>query len=318
MVTRLRSAAVAIGIGVATALLAPQSATAAPGDGDWQPADQSTQAGVNAPVTRQVRTCSLYAGGGSYGMTCRGAGSGSASYAEILAGEEPPDCWHEPVPEDFRVPRYAPEDLDETGHPKPGRWWLRTCLVGGLGPGPLEFSQEPEYLVRPEEPIRLTERQRLVLVGQFESRNIPEPFVELSPSATPRVLQSVAFSIPPVNRTGETIQVSGPGIGTVSMRARMTDLTIYPKGERPEPRVSCPDGGVRVELGETRATTPEACWYEWDRSSAHRSRGRYPVQSEATWVVEYEAGAGWTTLGTFMRDLTNLQPVTEVQTIVVP
>jgi len=323
----LRSALAAVGVSVAMVLLAPAAAPAAPDDGAFPGApstDPAEQSATNAPVTRQVRTCRLYAGNGAYGMTCRGGTGDSATYAEILGGEKPPRCWHEPVPEDFEVPRYTPEQLDEKGDPLPGRWWLLTCLIAGLDfdtlapQGDMEFSQEPEYLLAPTPPTRLTENQSLLLAGQRSTRQIPEPFAATSPSATPRVRQDIAFFVPPSQRTGETISVSGPGLGTVQMRARMTELVVHPTGVRPEPRVTCPGGGVQVGIGQSRAEVPQACWWQWDRSSAHRSRERYPVEVEARWVVEYEAGEGWTRLGAFTREQTITQVVTEVQTIVVP
>jgi hypothetical protein len=323
----LRSALAAVGVGVVMVLLAPTSATAAPGDGSYPGGTPGgTQAGTNAPVTAQVRTCSLYAGNGSYGMTCRGAVSASATYAEILGGDPVPTCWDEPVPEDFVPPRYEPDQLDEDGRPLPGRWWLNTCLVSGLTrpgaqpDGPMKFSQEPRYILAPDGPVVLTTNQELVLAGQRNVRSIPEPFAATSPSETPRVGQLVAFYVPPSNTEGETITVSGPGIGTVSMRARMTELVVYPTGGRPDPQVVCPGGGISVAVGEDRESTPDACWWRWTRSSAHRSRGVYPVQVVARWLVEYDAGegAGWTPLGDFTREQQVDQPVTEVQTVVVP
>jgi hypothetical protein len=306
-------------------LLAPTSATAAPGDGSYPGGTPGgTQAGTNAPVTAQVRTCSLYAGGGSYGLACRGATGEVLTYAEILKGQKPPDCWHEPVPEGFRPPRYEPDQLDENGDPKPGRWWIYTCLLSGINPetlapeGEMTFSQEAVYLLAPEQPIRLTTEQELVLVGEFTVRSIPLPLPAIAPSETPRVGQEVAFYVPRANTEGDTITVSGPGIGTVAMRARMTELVAFPTGGRPDPRVACPGGGIAVTVEEDRASTPDACWWRWTRSSAHRSKGQYPVQVEARWLVEYDAGAGWTPLGEFTREQTAPVAVTEVQTVVVP
>ncbi len=329
---RRRSAAAAVLGAVLLGLALP--AAAVPGGGgfdpppdppppatdvDWQP----TQPAPNAPVRRQVRSCSLYAGNGSYGLTCPGA-TGGATFAEILGAEPVPDCWHEPVPEDFRPPRHSEDELDREGRPKPGRWYLLTCLESGIDPatkqpdGRLRFSQTPDYVLATEPVRRLLPNQRRLIDGQYGERNIPEPFAATSPSETPRVGQDVAFYVPPSQRAGDTITVSGPGVGTVSMRARMTELVVWPMGTRPAPSVTCPGGGDRVVRGDTRETHPGACWWRWTRSSAHRADGLYPVQVEARWVVEYQAGGGWTELGTFTRQQQVDQEVTEVQTIVVP
>ncbi len=235
-----------------------------------------------------------------------------------------PDCWHEPVPEDFRPPRHTPDELGDDGRPLPGEWWLRTCLVRGIDrdtkrpTGRWSSPRSRSTSWTRSGPIRLTANQAVLLAGERNQRQIPEPFAATSPSESPRVGQDVAFYVPPSQRTGDTITVSGPGVGTVAMRARMTELVVWPLGTRPAPSVSCPGGGDRVERGETRTTTPDACWWRWDRSSAHRAGSTYPVQVEARWVVEYQAGGGWIELGAFTRDQQIDQPVTEVQTVVVP
>lgn len=276
------------------------------------------QEGTNEPATAQVRTCSLFAGDGSYGLTCRGGVVGTLTYAEILGPDPVPECWHEEVPPDFVPPRLDPDE------PRGGTWWLKTCLIGGIdretkeSTGELRFSQELDYVDPTEDVLVLTDRQEQVVEGQRDVSQIPFPFVQTSPSASPRVGQDVAFYSPPSNTRGSTITVSGPGVGTVSMRARMTGLSVWPDGNRPEPRVGCAGGGVEVGRDDTRASTPGACWWSFDRSSAHLADRAYPMFVSADWVVEYDGGAGWTTLGTFTREQVTDQPVTEIQTIVVP
>ncbi len=275
------------------------------------------QEGTNQPATAQVRTCSLYAGDGTYGMTCRGGTGDSATYAEILGGEAVPDCWHEDV-----LPGFEPPEVKEE-LPRGGRWYLRTCLTGGIDPetkvgnGELTFSQTPEYVAPPDRPIDLLPGQQIIVSGQRNTRQIPEPFVQPSPSAKPRVGQDLAFYVPESNTSGATITVRGPGIGTVQMRARMTDLTVWPKGTA-SPVVSCPGGGLEVTRTDTRDALPNACWWRFDRSSANQPNNRYPMQVQAGWVVEYNADGAWQTLGTFTKEQGILQRVVEVQTIVVP
>jgi hypothetical protein len=249
-------------------------------------------------------------------MTCRGATGDSLTYAQILGSEPVPDCWHEEVPEDFT----PPESHDEL---EPGgTWYLRTCLESGINKhkqadGPLRFSQEPEY-VMPDEVLVLLPGQEIIVTGERNTRQIPEPFVQTSPSEKPRVGQDVAFYVPPSNTVGSTITVSGPGIGTVQMRARQTELVVWPEGTRPAPVVDCPGGGIDVAATDTRESRPGACWWSFERSSASQPGDTYPMQVEAAWVVEYNGGGDWQVLGRFTRQQQIEQEVREVQTIVVP
>ncbi len=321
MTTRIRpAAAVLLSLVLAGACLVgagalpAQAGTAVGGD---QTAAPSQQKHTNDPVQRQVRTCTLYAGSGSYGMTCRGATGESASYAEILGNEPVPTCWHEDVPPGFKPPKVRGE------LPPGGKWYLRTCLVSGIDPetkqpnGRMRFSQEPEY-VAPDNPIELLPGQEIIVAGVRDVRQIPAPFVQTSPSAKPRVGQQLAFYVPPANTVGSTISVSGPGLGTVQMRARQTGLQVWPLGTRPAPAVNCADGGVQITTHDTRETQPNACWWTFEHSSSDQRNNRYPMHVEANWVVEYNADGDWLELGRFTREQENRQWVPEVQTIVVP
>ena len=265
-----------------------------------------------------MRTCTLYANSASYGMTCRGGTGDSATYAEILGSEPVPTCWHEDVPEGFKPPKVKGE------LPPGGTWYLKTCLVSGINPetkepeGRMRFSQEAEYVAPPDRKVDLLPGQAIIVSGVRNVRQIAAPFVLTSPSAKPRVGQNLAFYVPPANTVGETISVSGPGLGTVQMRARQTGLVVWPLGSRPAPAVDCPGGGVQVTTRDTRETRPDACWWTFDHSSADRPNNRYPMQVEAAWVVEYNADGDWLELGRFTREQQNNQWVPEVQTIVVP
>ena len=286
------------------------------------------QAGVNAPVhpagahLQPVRRQRLV----RHDLPRR-APARSASYAEILAGDPVPDCWHEPVPEDFRPPRYTPRTTwTRTAGRSPASWWLRTCLIRGLTPdrgrtgrwsSPRSRStswrpraadpadREPGRSCSPGSATPGRSRSR----SPRSRRRPPRGWGRTSRSRSRRRTAPATRSRSP-----------GPGIGTV-VDARPDDRA----GRRTRPaRGPSPGSRARAaasasSVGETRATTPDACWWRWDRSSAHRSRGPSTRcrSRPAGWSSTRPAPAG-STLGAFTRDQQIDQPVTEVQTIVVP
>jgi hypothetical protein len=278
-----------------------------------------------------VRTCRLYAEPESFGLTCRNGTDGFDSIKKILGGDPLPDCWDDQLPPDLAAAK-ADETAQHRAAGDQGKFYLHVCLKGvdpetlQVEPGGIRYTQTPLWIEPPDQPKTLTDRQRGLVRTADQSQRIPLPVVATSPSTTPRVGQDVSFWVTNARQTSQLV-VDGPGVGRVAMRGRLVFLEVTP--DPAQSSVGCQGAGLRADRADTPSTAPGACWWHYDRSSATQSGQSqalngsvlpaYDVQTAATWVVEYDTGDGvWRTLATFDRRQALQQPVTEIQTLVVP
>jgi hypothetical protein len=275
---------------------------------------------ATGPVHRQVKTCRLYASDLGFGMLCNRITGGGLSIRQILGGEPLPGCWQEELPADLQS-EYAALQAERIRSGSQGAFWLQTCLHG-IDPktlrvtGEVTFTEEVVWINDGDPVVRLTPGQaRLVTIERHEA-TIPLPTVVTSPTVRPRVDQDVAFRVVNDNQVGPLL-FNQPGVGPVQMRARLIHLQVTPQPGAAA--VNCPGTGVQVTATDTPASRPQACWTKYTRSSAAQPGQTYAVQAVTSWTVEYSTGGGpWQALATVEKRQTSLQPVTEVQTVVVP
>ena len=280
----------------------------------------NTQVRTGVP-SKKVGKCRMYANESRFGMVCRKYKGGDRSVGEILQGDKVPECWDEPLPEDL-VDEYAPyaADLEANGHK--GRFVLRNCMKG-IDPetleitGEVEFTEEVRWLEEGDPGLPdLTANQRELVAIEGGQGTIPLPTLMTTPTVRPRVGQQVAFSL--ADGEPAVTPVVHPAAASVTMRARMTQLRVTPEtGSR---RVTCPNGGIQVAVGDTPTSLPAACWWRYTHSSSTQPEGLYPVLAEARWVVEYAANAEtgpWQQFAVFTKEQTTMQTVTEVQTVAI-
>ncbi|WP_432535850.1 hypothetical protein [Kineococcus arenarius] len=138
-----------------------------------------------------------------------------------------------------------------------------------------------------------------------------------SPSTTPRVGQTIAFS------RGEPEEPRELVSGDVRMRAVMEELVVEP-GEEPGTTVRCAGRGDQLAAGATVRSGPGLCSYTYRSTSAGRTHAGTPdnftVRATEVWRIEVsrDAGATWETLQVVELETETGLRVTEVQTLVVP
>ncbi|MDQ1289086.1 MAG: hypothetical protein QG622_2652 [Actinomycetota bacterium] len=305
---RAALAGATLALAVAVAGMAPPAAA--------YPGNENTTAGVttppppSGPVRRTVKTCRMYANNVSFGMRCGLSTLTGRTIQQILGGDPVPGCWHEPLPADL-TDEYAELLREKASQGERGAFYLKTCMK--IAEPEVTFSEEIVFLPEGEPPTTLTRNQRTLVAIEAKESRIPMPTIASSPSVRPRVMQDVAFRV--VNDTS-TPTITDTRSGTkVEMRARLVHLRIIPMTGAAA--VGCSGGGVEVTAADTRTARPDACWYRFPRSSAAEPGQTYPVRAIASWTVEYSTGGVWTPLATIEKQQTALQPVTEVQTMVV-
>jgi hypothetical protein len=285
----------------------------------------------DGPQTTTVRTCRLYAEPESFGLTCRHGTDGFDTIRQILGGDPLPDCWDDQLPPDLAI-ALAPEVAQNRDKGLKGDFYLHVCLKGvdpktlKVEPGGIHYTQNPVWIEPPARPTTLTDRQRGLVATADQNQRIPLPVVATSPSTTPRVGQDVSFWVTNDRQTAPLV-VAGPGVGRVVMRGRLVFLQVTP--DPSQSAVGCRGAGLRADRADSPTSAPGACWWRYARSSATQPGQSqavdgavlpaYDVPTVATWVVEYDPGDGvWHTLATFERRQALEQPVTEIQTLVVP
>jgi len=302
-----------LGAGLVTVIVtATPAAAGGAGDGGG-----SGGSGSTIPITESSGGCSMYANRSSFGFDCVAGSSQALSIREVLGGDPLPTCWHE------RLPATLAESYADAAAAKgeDGAFWLRICLEGidsETLTGTARFTRSVVWLASAEPPVRLTERQRLLVVYQGGDGSLAS--VVVTRPVQPRVGQDVAFTVRPVDARLAAPTVVGPigePGGALRMRAGVIRLQVEPEPGR---YVACEGAGLEVAPGDTRLTRPDACWWTFARSSAAQPGRRYPVRALATWRVEYEGGAAWLPLAAHIigRDTTTQVPVSEIQTLVVP
>lgn len=272
---------------------------------------------ASGPVRKTVKSCRLYASQSGFGMRCGSLSGDGSTVKEILGGDPLPDCWHEPLPEEL-VADYAELRAAQLAAGEKGDFWLETCMKG-IDPvtlrvtGEVTFTEEVVWVPEGTPVITLTRNQQVLVAIEAKSARIPLPSVATSPAVRPRVQQDVSFRV--VNDV-EAGPVTYSRNGTlVEMRARLVHLRIVPQPGATA--VNCPSAGVEVTATDTRATRPDGCWFTYPRSSAAQPGRTYEVRAVTSWTVEYSTGGAWIPMATIEKEQITLQPVTEVQTLVV-
>ncbi|MEZ0165127.1 hypothetical protein AB2L27_10165 [Kineococcus sp. LSe6-4] len=161
----------------------------------------------------------------------------------------------------------------------------------------------------------LTTGQRRYLTRAEARGGIVEGTLRTTPSRTPRIGQTVAFS---------AVAASAPTIalGRSRMRGVLTSLEVQPgePGRRP---ATCTGPGRELRAGEGERTGPDVCSFRYARTSAAGTGDTpdtYAVSGTQTWRIEASAddGATWDLLREVRRSVRVDLRVTEVQTLVVP
>jgi hypothetical protein len=238
------------------------------------------------------------------------------SIKEILDGDPVPTCWHEPM---TQAEKDALSLQDEPG-PDGYTWYWKRCLTGvgkdgKVQPGGIGFTESWDPV--PNDPVKfkdafleLTVNQAKLIQVESRDGQIPYPVAGTSPSAVPRVNQHIAF----FDGTDHEVTVS---VGAVLMRARVESLTVHPEGEG-GPVLECQGPGVKVEAGDTPASKPDACWYQYKKSSAGEPEQMFAVPIEAHWGVDIRrANGSWVHFNDFTKKSVTQLRVTEIQALVV-
>lgn len=256
--------------------------------------------------------CHMYGSAAGYGVVCPSAGGGSLR--DVLGGSSVPTCWYEDPPDSF-VPPFELFDGDDR------RWYLKGCMAGfndrAVQTGQIIFAFDFEPRL-PQYAFRLDERQREFLRRIQQNAQIPLPVVQSAPSASPRIGDDTAFYVLEEFAEAPTITFD-----SLRMRARMVYFEMRPGGVDGDDVVGCPGRGIQVTEDDTPQTEPNACWYEFERSSSGVSSGnlvnRYRSHATAYWRVEFseDGGNSWGELGTFPKEALAPVRVTEIQTLVI-
>lgn len=214
----------------------------------------------------------------------------------------------------------------ETVPVEPLETFLVVCLT--TPPDPVTFappydlgltSYEDEF--RRSDPNRprfwyeLTAGQRAYLDRIEYKGNIAAGNLVTSPSRTPRIGQTVAFSV-------DSEDARPIGKGASRMRGELQFLEVTP-AEPGRPPVRCTGSGRRLEPGDTDRTGEDVCSFTYRQTSAGRGTTRpdtYPVRGVEHWRIQVSAdsGATWTDVRTVERPVELDLRVTEIQTLVVP
>lgn len=340
------------------ALAAPASATftgtSGGGSGSGQPpSDPGSQGSSGDPVHKPAGGCSLYANSSSYGVACFTGGNGkrAQTVGDILAGDAPPECWDEVIPDDQLRPMYAIVPNPDSAY------YVNYCITGlnvdnspfyqpgvQLNPTVIEIPRNsPDCpLVRKGKDkgkidlapgqneyncVEVLTTNQTTVVHDLESDSdagrIPEVGIVMHPSRVVRTNQDIVYVVP-VSIRNEISKATTDKYraGAVTMWATMDQFAIYPYG---------PDGGVRKVCNglaaltdqDTPQTTPDACWWKYPKSSADQPRRKYPFRAEADWTVHYRVTLPGgrpgpdKTLATFHKYLDKPLTVFDVQSIVV-
>ena len=233
-----------------------------------------------------------------------------------------------PVPE-VPVPGapLTPEPVP-TPTTRPPQEYLQICLAPPPDPrtGVPSWGTDLErstVRVSPDDPARypfweeLTEGQQAYAdLADRREGTIQVNGLVVSPSTTPRIGQTIAFSVrndvpPPVVARGDTM-----------MRALPLDLTVRPyPGAEP---LSCTGTGRDVEPGSTERTGADVCSYTYSRTSAGavagRARDTFAVTGTSRWRIQisHDRGVTWSDYLTASVPADLGLQVREVQTLVVP
>lgn len=319
------AAAVALLAGMPTASLAvgppkesPDPVTPGQPGQHWAPGlHQSKRGSVH---TGNGASCYVVSNPNYLGGVCtraNGGGSDQPTIEEILDGDPLPDCWDAPL---------EASELDglNLANSRELTWYWHKCLKG-IDPetlrvvherGPYFLTQLTTFVVDPgpedEVPVELTDNQQALVDRFFRDGSIPAPFLAASPEPIPLVNQDVSF----FNHGEDVVEVTVPEVG-VTMRARITGMTILPEG-RPGPVLHCDGTGYEARPGETRRDHPDGCWHRYERSSLGLEDDVFQAEIHTHWTVEVGSGGTWTHFHDFTKSAFTGIAVNEVQALVRP
>lgn len=302
--------------GLSLALLAPQAAALGeppvkPGDGggSWNNGKKvrikTYQTGDGA--------CSLIASPSSIGGVCVRANAFSGvTIEEILGGDPLPECWDEPLNE---------EELEAANliNSEDAAWYWHRCLQG-IDPETLEIEPEGIHLAVGIWPFEhgdpdlvfLTENQQRFMDRFVNRGNVPLPVLMASPNPLPFVNDDIAF----YNFGDDEMRVSLAAPG-VEMRAKITEMLVYPEGREGE-SITCPGPGTQADADDTPQNLPDACWYAYEQSSLNRPGDFFEAEIHVKWQVDARINGHWEQFHEFTKSGTAQIPVNEVQALVRP
>jgi hypothetical protein len=307
------------------AALAGAPAVAAPG------VDPSGATGTSGSVSRSDGTCTMYANRRTFGFDCTTGTGDVLSIREVLGSDKLPRCWHEELPESLAAEYTDRARTVRAG--EAGRYVLETCL-SGINPvtltGTARFSHVIVWLPAGTPPTRLTANQRRLVNHQGACGRLEIALVA-EPTELPRVAQDVAFRVQPLDglcsggdlsRRDTNSDIVGPLFpGDVGL-ARTGGITGMRARVRPFPGTSCgwvQGLGPEITDQTTPVNTLGACWVRFPRSSATQEGGEYRMAVTVQWSIETQApGGGWPRWELVEREYTQVQRVSEIQTLVVP
>jgi len=266
------------------------------------------------PALKQgtVHNCNIVSSSSYLGLACAGTSDVQGQTVKEILGKDPvPKCWDVPL---------NPGELEAMGVenvPGPDGWtyyWAR-CLSGITKKSPsmdgATISVELHKIPNGGTVRTLTPNQTKLVGGAGDNGQIPFPVAGISPSDHPRVRQQVAF----FDGTGGTVVVDA---GAMTLRARVTGITVNPLGPGTGDEVSCAGRGQQVDVGDTPESRPGACWYAYQHSSARQNDQAYSAKITAHWTVDYQVlGGPWIVYNHFTKSQITMIPVTEIQTLVV-
>ena len=293
------------------------------------------------PAQTTVKTCSLFATSGSFGLSCiSGDGTGNAKTVKQILGKQPlPTCWDSRIPDDELASKYQYQQNPDAPY------YLHTCIAGlnpdsspsvqpdaqinqvvleiPTGAKPCYNYDEAKKKATPFTAeqvgtcvMTLTQRQHQVVSGGRDlNTQIPGIIVAPQPSTRIRTNEDVAYQNVATAPGGTATRTPTINAGGVRMWAAMDRYRILPDG--PDgPSKTC-NGSVSVGPDDSRQSTPNACWWEYTQASTYQPGQTFPFRAEADWTVYYDGGGGPQVLASFQKydDLT--LPVFDVQTVVV-
>lgn len=311
---RRRLAALAAA-GLSLTLLAPQAA--ALGEPPVKPGDAERRKGAGNAKIRTYQTgdgaCSLIASPHSIGGVCVRANAFTGiTVEEILDGDPLPECWDEPLTQDEL------EAINLVNSEDAGWYWHR-CLEG-IDPETFEIDPEGLHLsvyiwpYQNDDPelLFLTENQQR-FVDRFVNRgNVPQPVLLASPNPLPFVNDDISF----YNYGTDEMQVDLPAPG-VQMRAKITELLVYPEGRDGE-SITCPGPGRQADVNDTPQNLRDACWYAYEQSSMTQPGDYFEAEIHVKWQVDARVDGSWEPFHEFHKSGSAQIPVNEVQALVRP
>lgn len=269
---------------------------------------------VKSMRTGNGSACSFIASPNSIGGVCVHANAfNGPSIEQILGGDPLPTCWDE---------RLTDEELYDINlqHGDGTGWYWHRCLRG-IDPETLEIEEGGlhfEIGIWPFDDnspdlVFLTPNQQ-AFVDRFVQRgNVPAPVLVASPNPVPWVNDDVAF----FNYGDDELAVdmSAPG---VQMRAKITEILVYPEGRTDGEPIACDGPGLQVEAGDTPESVPDACWYTFERSSLDRPGDYFDAEIHAKWQVDVRIDGVWQPFHEFSKGAPAMVMVNEVQALVRP